>query len=176
MTKQDDGRRIAFMVGGYNPKTKAFTDFLEDFNKESDRGAVLSAAAYIDDLLRQTISSFLVEGAAVTALVDNGALSTFSARIMTAHALGLISDDEKGECTAIRNIRNKFAHKVKMSFQDAEVEGFCSGLRLVIKPVDGTKPNTRMKFTSAAVTLISLLRNRADHASKNKLKYQQWPT
>lgn len=56
---------------------KPFVDFLGDFNQESDRGAVLTAAAYIDDLLGKTIACFLVEGAAVKDLVGEypGALS-----------------------------------------------------------------------------------------------------
>jgi hypothetical protein len=151
-----------------------FVDFLGDFNEESDRGAVLSAAAYIDDLLGKTIAAFLVEGAAVKDLVGEypGALSGFSARIMATHALGLISDEERSECTAIRKVRNEFAHAVKMSFDDQRVKRLCSGLKLGIKPAGDNSPRTQ--FQTSAVSLILHLTNRPVYVGNARLKYQAW--
>ena len=39
---------------------KNFVEFLDDFNKETERGAVLSATAYIDRLLERTLAAFLI--------------------------------------------------------------------------------------------------------------------
>jgi DNA-binding MltR family transcriptional regulator len=171
---KDDGRRIAFAVSGANVETKPIADFLEELNKESDRGAVLISAAFLDDLLRRTLRAFLIENTSAKELVDEypGPLSTFSARIHAAHALGLISDDERHDCHLIRKVRNEFAHPVKMSFADDKVFGFCGSLRNAYPAVDGVKPNVRTQFTSAAVNLITLMRNRPERAAQRRLKFK----
>lgn len=173
----DDNRRIAHAVGYSNeipPHLKPFTDFLGDFNKESDRGAVLASAAYIDDLLGQSLSAFIVEDAQKKELVDDGPLSTLSSRIMMCHALGLISSMERNECNLIRKVRNVFAHAVRMSFDDATVEGLCGSLKLSVGPVENVKPNTRMRYQTAAVAMILRLTNRPHYVGQAQLKVQAW--
>jgi mannitol operon repressor len=173
----EDERRVAQAVGGQiEPHLKPFVEFLGDFNAESDRGAVLSSAAYIDDLLGQTIAAFLVEGAQTKDLVGEypGPLSGFSARIMAAHALGLISTMERDECNLIRKVRNEFAHAVKMSFANTKAESLCGGLKLSVGPVEGVKPNTRMRYQTAAVAMILRLTSRPHHVGQAKLKQQNW--
>src|SRR5689334_4196041 len=106
MPDPDNIGRIVSAVGHISEMPehlKPFADFLGDFNVESDRGAVLSSSAYIDDLLGQTIAAFLVDGAQTKDLVGEypGPLSSFSARIMAAHAMGLISTMERDECNLI---------------------------------------------------------------------------
>jgi DNA-binding MltR family transcriptional regulator len=100
----------------------------------------------------------------------NAPLSTFSARIAACHAMGLISDEEFKNCDLIRKIRNQFAHKIKMSFKNDRVRSFCSSLAL------GEKSDTRAQFTTAAVTLILKLNNRAQYVSQKPLNYQEWPS
>jgi len=43
------------------PEHKEFSEFFSEFNKESDRGAALNAAALIDEWLQNILTSFLVE-------------------------------------------------------------------------------------------------------------------
>jgi len=121
----EDNRRVAQGVGGkIQAHLEPFVDFLGDFNKESDRGAVLSAAAYVNDLLGKTISAFLIRGNATKEFVSEypGGLSTFSARIAAAYAMGLISEKERSEATMkfqtaavalILNLTNRPAHVAK---------------------------------------------------------------
>lgn len=175
----DDGRKVAQSAGftaEIPTHLQPFTDFLGDFNSESDRGAVLAAAAYIDDLLGKTIAAFLVDGAKVTELVAEypGPLSNLSARTLAAHALGLISNDERAEIDLIRKVRNEFAHAVKMSFDDGKVPSLCATLKLSISAQTGVKPNARMRFTTSAVAVILRLLNRPGFVSQAKLKYVDW--
>jgi mannitol operon repressor len=171
-------QKYVFAVGHtakLDPYLQDYVDLIAEINKESDRGAVLTAASFIDDLLQKTVAAFLVDEASSKQLCEgfNAPIGTFSSRIIAAYALGLISPDEQGDCNIIRKVRNEFAHTVKASFKDRKLIGLCSNLHFATVE-DGI--NTQMKFTSAAVTVITRLVNRPKMVAKAKLKYQDWPT
>lgn len=86
--------------------------FLNNFNQESDRGAALSAAAVLEDRLEEVIKTFLRDCKSSLKLLDgfNAPIGTFSSKILLAHALGLIQDEEFQQIELLRKIRNKFAH------------------------------------------------------------------
>lgn len=73
---------------------KDFIPFMIRLSKESDRGKVLLATGYLEQMLKDILRSYFIEGVSSDALFENGALATFSARAAACHALGLISDDE----------------------------------------------------------------------------------
>jgi hypothetical protein len=160
-----------------HPHLKEFSAFLKDLNKETERGAALAAAAYLDDLLEKTIRAFLIVGDTADALLRgfNAPLGGLSSRIAAAHALGLISDAEKSECEVIRKVRNEFAHKVRMSFDDDRVKGLCRNLTMNAKPYEGVTVSTRGAFTTAAVALILNLTNRPHYVGKKRLSAGEWP-
>lgn len=83
------------------PEIKELNDFLSEFNKESDRGAALNAAAVLDDWLGNILSEFLASNKSSEALLNgfNAPLGTFSAKAAAAHALGLLQDNEFEEIT-----------------------------------------------------------------------------
>jgi len=159
-----------------HPNLKEFAAFLEDFNRETERGAALAAAAFLDDLLQRTLAAFLLnsDSASVLLVGFNAPLGGLSARIAAAHAMGLISDLEQRECDLIRKVRNEFAHKVKMSFNDKRVAGLCASLAMSAKPYGTVTVSTRGKFTTAAVALILSLTNRPHYVGLNCLKVQNW--
>lgn len=86
--------------------------FLNNFNQESDRGAALSAAAVLEDRLEEIIKTFLRDCKSSSKLLDgfNAPIGTFSSKILLAHALGLIQDNEFQQIELLRKIRNQFAH------------------------------------------------------------------
>lgn len=103
-------------------------DFLEsEIKNTTDRACVIVAAAYIDDLLRMLLESFLTQGSKAdnTDLFDsNGPLSTFSSKIKLSYRLGLISQYEFQRIEWVRKIRNKFAHQVLVnSLDDDQIKG-----------------------------------------------------
>ena len=90
-----------------------FRSFAGEFKNESDRAAVVLAAAKLDYLLRATLESFLLPSSTGNdELLDaDRPLSTFSARINIAARLGLITPDLARALHLVRKIRNSFAHE-----------------------------------------------------------------
>ena len=160
-----------------HPHLKSFAEFLEDFNRETERGAALAAAAFVDDLLLRIISAFLrpTEEAFDLLMGFNAPLGTMQARTAAAHALGLISDEERTECDLVRKVRNEFAHKVKMSFDDEKVRGLCMSMKYRAKAYEGATVSTRGAFSTASVSLILNLTNRPHYVSKHQLTDREWP-
>lgn len=155
-----------------HPHLADFASLLDDLNKESERGTVLISSAYVEGQLKKIIAAFLLKCAASKKLLDGfGApLGSFRARATAAKALGLISDDEYSDLVVIRKIRNEFAHNHRANFSDEYMAQKCQLLKHSIKDT-----NARGQFTSAAVSLILNLTNRAHYVSKKRLKHETWP-
>lgn len=161
-----------------HPHLNGFMDFLADFNKETERGAALAAAAMLDELLGRIIDSFLIPNKGSKALLDgfNAPLGTFSARIASAFALGLLSEVEYRECELIRKVRNEFAHQTKVSFKTERIVSLCAQLQLSAKSYGDVHVDTRGQFTTAAVALILNLTNRAHYVGQKRLQLVNWKT
>ena len=159
-----------------HPHLIGFSDFLDDFNKETERGAVLAAAAMLDDQLGKVIEAFLIPNKGSQALLRgfNAPLGSFSARIAAAFGLGLISEAEYRECELIRKVRNEFAHQIKVSFATEKVVGLCAQLQMAVKPYADVKVNTRGQFTTAAVALVLNLTNRPHYVGQRRLQAVDW--
>lgn len=90
----------------------------KEFEKETDRGAVIFASSLFDAALKNLLISFLVTNSnSSDDLFDsvNSPLSTFSSKISFAYRLGLISDKFARDLNLIRKIRNEFAHNIQGS-------------------------------------------------------------
>src|SRR6266704_5269978 len=107
---------------------------LHGLQKLSLRGASLNLAAYVEEVTRSLLRQYFVNQRklAQKLLEDTGALSTFSARIDTAYALGLIADSERRNLHLVRQIRNEFAHNFNfdLSFETPEIRGLCLALEV----------------------------------------------
>ena len=113
------------------PELRTLSEFLAGFNKESDRGAALIAAAVLDEKLYDILKAFLADVPASNDLLEgfNAPLGTFSARITAALSFGLIQENEYKEINIIRRIRNEFGHSWKgVSFVSQKVSQLCSQL------------------------------------------------
>ena len=152
-------------------------EFLAEFNKETERGAALAAAAMIDDQLGRTIEAFLVPNKGSKALLDgfNAPLGSFSARVAAAFGLGLISEVEYRECEILRKVRNEFAHQIKVSFKTDKVVSLCTQLQLSAKDYGDVHVDTRGQFTTAATALILHLTNRPHFVEKRRLQFVNLP-
>jgi mannitol operon repressor len=161
-----------------HPHLKEFLEFLPEFNRESDRGMVLIATSFIDDLLKRTLLAFFIEGEATTALIEgfNAPLGTFAIRTAAAAGLGLISDAEFKECNTLRKIRNKFAHHVRMSFADRSVIDLCGNLSLAPPSYATTVTvGAAGQFSGAATALILNLVNRPHYVAEQRRAAKTWP-
>lgn len=159
-----------------HPHLAEFLPFLDALNGESPRGGVLVAVSYLDNLLHSILRSFMLEGKAQDQILSgfNAPIGTLSAKIALAAALGLISERERRECDLIRKIRNKFAHQVHPSFDDADIQSLCFELTYRAMPYEGVEVNARGSFTTAAVGLISNLTNRPHYVAQRRLTARDW--
>jgi DNA-binding MltR family transcriptional regulator len=96
--------------------------------KESDRGCVIFSASLLAQALEVLLRAAFVSGRPdVAKVVDPlfrayAPLSTYSARIDVAFALGLVGEDIYGQLHLIRRMRNDFAHEVgDIDFDDLRV-------------------------------------------------------
>ena len=110
--------------------------FFEEFQKESPRSAVIISGAFLDALLRDLLASFMIEDEKTvdellgTEKNSETPLGAFGARIKAAYCLGLISKSEYNDLKYIKNIRNKFSHKLHgYSFDDKEIIKWCDNLQ-----------------------------------------------
>jgi len=104
-------------------------EFIDAVHKESDRGAVICAIAFLDDALEQAIRGFLHEMSKVSKSVLDALLTrrpqppvgSFAVRTKLARALGLIDDEMTNALDGMRPMRNDAAHLGKpFSFEADE--------------------------------------------------------
>lgn len=160
------------------PLFKSFLSGLEVWSREgSGRGTVLVAAAMLDDALGKLIGAFLVQNDEIERLTQgfHAPLGSFSARIIAAYALGLLSKAEYEECKRIQKIRNLFAHDVHTSFSEQRVVDHCAELNLFVTQSDETRRHPRAVFEIAALGVILMLTARQEHATVRRLRYFDWP-
>ncbi len=102
--------------------------------EEPDYVLVLIATSWLDHALEESLMAFFqpLSKNEMAGLFDDskdGPLSTFSAKIRIAYALGAFGPRTKNDLNAIRRIRNAFAHaKQKLSFADSAVADAALGL------------------------------------------------
>lgn len=156
-----------------------FSAFLNEFQAETDRGAAMVGAALLDQKLADTLRSFFVAGKSADQLLDGGSapLGTFSARIKSAHALGLIDDFEMTECNLVRKIRNEFAHGIHgTSYADIKIANMCEGLQSDLPGGRGAfKGNHRAQFVNAVCILVMRLTYRAEWVISERRETRRWP-
>ena len=138
-------------------QTLEVIDFRTSLTIETDRGAALMAAAFMDDKLKHALAGRLVDNRKLVtkALEFNGALGTFSSRIDFAFLLGLIPKNAHKDLHTIRKIRNAFAHDAKpMSFDDDSIGKLCETLSF-----HGVKPAAApaSKFRRSVMGLLSFI-------------------
>ena len=160
-----------------NPHLAEFLPFLDTHNAESPRGSVLVACSFLDEQLRAIIEAFLVPDSDKSLLLNgfNAQIGTFSARIKTAHCLGLISDAERDDLDTLRKIRNEFAHSHRVDFDAQKVIDLCSNLNFSASPRSDVTVSAYARFSLGAVGLVLNLVNRAHYVGRAGLQKREWP-
>ncbi|MGE0423392.1 MAG: transcriptional regulator [Reyranellaceae bacterium] len=144
------------------PEIVDLNTFGEEFQRETDRGAALVAAALIDHYLADILRAYMISNKAASALLDGGTapLSTFSSRIDAAYALGLINSYERADAHNIRRIRNEFAHsKHGTTFKGEKISSLCHVLKGYLSKRERT--DQRQMFIQATLFLAGNLLYRA---------------
>ena len=111
---------------------KSISEFLKDFQAETDRGAALVGAAMVESRLERILRMLFQKSRSAKDLLEgaNAPLGTFNSKTIICHALGLITDKERDEINSIRKIRNKFAHTLeKINFSTQPISDYCLNLK-----------------------------------------------
>lgn len=157
---------------------KYFSDFLKEFQSETDRGAALVGASLIDDRLERLLRSHLLDCKESSELLEgaNAPLGTFGARIKAAYCLGLITELEFKECEIIRHVRNEFGHKLHgLSFKNEKVHDLCNNLKA--KTPDGKKRfsgDARQLYINSVIHTSLSLWYRPEYNEPYKAKTKEW--
>lgn len=140
--------------------------FRTSITKETDRGAVLMSAAFLDDKLKELIEKRLVLDKKISrrAFDFNGALGTFSSRIDFAYLIGVLPKNAQRDLHLIRAVRNQFAHHAApLSYDEEKVKALCD--RLVFHGVRNSSSGGS-KFRRSVMgllTYITLAFENAEH-------------
>jgi DNA-binding MltR family transcriptional regulator len=154
-----------------------WNSFYEEFQNESPRAAVIIAGAFLDDLLRDILSSFFISNKKVVNELlgtENNAdtpLSSFSARIKLVYCLGFLSQIEYDDLLMIKKIRNRFAHKRhEYTFNNDEIISYCNKLKipLMFDQVIPKMDNHYAKFSFSVFYLSTQLGFKIFEAEKER--------
>ncbi|WP_159069186.1 hypothetical protein [Burkholderia metallica] len=100
-----------------NARGEDYVKIVRSLLGESERAAVVLAAARLDVELENAIKHVLMPfpGGNDPLFDADRALGTFSAKILIAHRLGIISLEFEHALQILRKIRNDFAHQIETS-------------------------------------------------------------
>ena len=147
-----------------------FGEILKD---ESDRGVVLISAELIHKYLTMLFEKTIILNSKLKKdIMENSMapLHTFSNKIKMAYSLGLIDKQHYGNLEYIRQIRNKFAHRIfDASFNDDEIIKWCKKINIVRIPSYNLR-DYRSLFYDAAYYLAGYLAGRISSFEKQTYK------
>ncbi len=147
--------------------------------KESDRGCVVAAGGFLDEMLEELLRTHLVRMSREETLVDKlldakakGALGSFGVRIKMAVAMGLVAGKHKSSLEKIGEVRNEFSHnprlntlerkhisKIHDSLDDLVKECVTKGMDGVKEAITPEMSEARVQFVLLSSMLVHILWN-----------------
>ena len=125
----------------WNHKNKGEADAIGSLANESDRGAAIIAAAYLEDRLRGGIIQKLRRDSKATKnIIDDlfrpgGPIGSFSVKIQLGFLMRIYGKQVFHELKTINKIRNKFAHVIghntALSFESEMISSMCNELKII---------------------------------------------
>jgi hypothetical protein len=132
----------------------------DEIDKQTDRGAAIVAATVLDNILENLIAARLIIPSPKhkKALFGQYApLSSFSAKIELGFALGLYDTERRASLDLIRDVRNKFAHRLEATgFDNPKIAAIIEA-GITQKVRDYTHLSIRQKFLFTCNILIAFL-------------------
>ena len=156
---------------------KYFSEFLKEFQQETDRGAALVGAALIDDRLDRLLRSHFIECREASELLDGGEapLGSLGAKVKAAFCLGLITSLEYKECDFIRRVRNEFAHKLHgLTFENQKIKDLCSNLKANTPDNARFGGNARQLYINSVILTSLALWYRPEYNNPYKAQSREW--
>jgi len=138
--------------------TEQITAFVAELEKQTDRGAALIAGAVLDEVLEMAITARLIDLGRDQhdSLFGRGRpLDSFSAKIGLGYALGLYPNAARVLLEMVRDVRNKFAHRIEpLEFSNPDVVQVIASRRTPRTP-KGLPP--RQEFLGMFALLAAML-------------------
>jgi hypothetical protein len=145
---------------------------IADVNAGDPRTTAIVGGIFVESALREAILSRLVTltPAQQQELFKSKApLSNFDSMIVIGRAFGIFDSDIKHDLTAIRHLRNAFAHGRRVrTFRQKEVINVIDSLRL-LRRVSKREESYRMKFSSIVQLLVIEFLRLADNPQRPDL-------
>ena len=141
------------------PTTEQIGRYHELVLLESDRGAAIMMAAFVELGLKDAIRSRIADPGDTIAHQwfdgDTAPFGSFAAKIQLGRALGIYGPVMHGQLTTIKNVRNQFAHcAVPVDFSHPAIVEETKGLRP--DPLPQLDP-IRTRFVSTCLALAHML-------------------
>lgn len=145
------------------PNAEELQEVIASLETESDRGCALIAGSFLENTLEITIDWFLADcGEPFWKSLHNGTdapLSTFSAKIKMARALGIYDEPVQKAFETVKDIRNAFAHALRpLDFSHPTIVTHCRKLDSAQWPqAEGNLSPARIRYTAFCVAMGSRL-------------------
>ncbi|RDD61563.1 hypothetical protein [Ferruginivarius sediminum] len=129
---ESDVRRLDELVDAFDLNIDEFEPFFTGLKDESDRAIGVLAFTYIETVCTDLMSQHLsddIPGGKRRLFDSNGPLSTVSSRFLLARSLNWISSSTFSSLSALRKIRNEFAHShTATDFQNTRIHDLISSI------------------------------------------------
>lgn len=139
---------------------------LNEISQQPLRSSVITAGAFIDTMLEKLLRKYLLDVHKLDEMFKgSGPLSTFSAKISMAHALGLISKELTADINLFRHIRNRCAHELELDDkQISDIKGIVGSFTLlkhtsILGGNKDLKANIGLEFVLIFFCLVKRLEN-----------------
>lgn len=139
--------------------------YLDEFERESDRGCAVLVLCALEDLLIQAIKSRLPK-CSNDEFRNLAPLGRLSVTISNAFLLGVLSEKERADFSLLVKVRNKFAHGafLDLGFLHNDVVYLCNNLVLCDSFDEFVLSSPRRRFMFSAVMIYLMLH----HCSNNR--------
>lgn len=141
-------------------KLEDWQGWIDEFQNESDRAAVVLGAAVVDTLLEELLRAFFVDDstAADQLLGVERPLGSFGARGRAAYCLGLVSKEHFDDLRTLGRIRNRFAHDLHgLDFRDTSVRDLCLNLKAIKTILPDREVDARSRYIVSVAHIASWL-------------------
>jgi hypothetical protein len=142
------------------PTEEEVDTIFHEMTTDSDRGSALLAASMIEDVLKGAIAFHLrplSESEESDLFQGTSPLSTFSAKIKIAYAMGIIGKNSRHDLETIKEVRNAFAHGIHvLKFDDPEIAPMVKGLH-GLKDITGGPYSPKINYTQVVRLLMLVL-------------------
>lgn len=118
----------------------------DQLEHDSDRAAGVVAGTFVEQRLTELLRSRWPKTPLATKLDEklthsSSPLGSFSVKIDVAHLFGLITETARNELQQMKEIRNRFAHRLDISsFTHQEISSRCSNLNLFTTVIGKAPP------------------------------------